>query len=212
MIKKLLIALTSVVLLVNPLQIAASAAEKDGDIPATEASAPLPQDAFTPEGAGTVLDNITEKNGKEFYTFTTPAGNAFYLVIDRLRPQDNVYFLGAVSESDLVALAEMDGVTIQTGLVPAEADTQKPDSKKPPAPKEDTGGGSDNNTIIFVGIAAVAAFGVAFFIKKRKFKNQAKNTAKDTEIEDVDPFEDEEEIPNAFEDDGFGDDDDGFGG
>ncbi len=63
---------------------------------------------FTPDGQATVLDNATDGDGKEFYTFITPEENVFYLVIDRERDSDNVYFLNAVTEDDLLALAEKD--------------------------------------------------------------------------------------------------------
>ena len=63
---------------------------------------------FTPDGQATMLDNAADEDGKEFYTFTTPEGNIFYLVIDRERDSDNVYFLNAVTEQDLYALAEKD--------------------------------------------------------------------------------------------------------
>ena len=38
---------------------------------------------FTPEGTGTVLDNATDQDGKEFFTITTADEAVFYLVIDR---------------------------------------------------------------------------------------------------------------------------------
>lgn len=63
---------------------------------------------LTPEGQATVLDDATEQDGKEFFTFTTPNENTFYLVIDKQRDSENVYFLNAVTESDLQALAEKD--------------------------------------------------------------------------------------------------------
>ncbi len=66
-------------------------------------SAPL-----TPDGQGTVLDNATDEDGKEFFTITTPDENVFFLVIDRQKESENVYFLNAVTESDLMALAEKD--------------------------------------------------------------------------------------------------------
>ena len=37
---------------------------------------------FTPEGTGTVLDNATDQDGKEFFTITTADEAVFYLVID----------------------------------------------------------------------------------------------------------------------------------
>ena len=64
--------------------------------------------SFTPDGQGTVVDNVTDADSKEFFTFTTPGENTFYLVIDRDRESENVYFLNAVTESDLYALAEKD--------------------------------------------------------------------------------------------------------
>ena len=52
---------------------------------------------FTPEGTGTVVDNATDGDGKEFFTITTPSENVFYLIIDRQREGQNVYFLNAVT-------------------------------------------------------------------------------------------------------------------
>lgn len=63
---------------------------------------------LTPDGQGTVVDNVTDADSKEFFTFTTPNENIFYLIIDKQRDSENVYFLNAVTESDLLALAEKD--------------------------------------------------------------------------------------------------------
>ena len=63
---------------------------------------------FTPDGQGTVVDNATNEDGKEFFTITTANENIFYLVIDRQRDNENVYFLNAVTETDLMALAQAD--------------------------------------------------------------------------------------------------------
>ena len=38
---------------------------------------------FTPNGTGTVLDNATSEDEKEFYTIVTEDENVFYLVIDK---------------------------------------------------------------------------------------------------------------------------------
>ncbi len=44
-----------------------------------------------------VVDNATDEDGKEFYDYH-PSENVFYLVIDRQRTENNVYFLNAVTE------------------------------------------------------------------------------------------------------------------
>ena len=76
-----------------------------------EPAEPLPTEPnpFTPDGTGTVVDNATDQDGKEFFTITTAEEAVFYLVIDRQRETENVYFLNAVTVADLMALAEPSG-------------------------------------------------------------------------------------------------------
>ena len=76
----------------------------------------LSPNAITPDGQASVLDYYqSDSDEKEFYTITTPAGNVFYLVVDGARGSENVYFLNAVTESDLMALAaENDRITISS--------------------------------------------------------------------------------------------------
>lgn len=63
---------------------------------------------FTPNGQATVLDHATGEDGKEFFTITTADNNVFYLIVDRQREEENVYFLNAVTETDLLSLAQAD--------------------------------------------------------------------------------------------------------
>ena len=65
--------------------------------PAETESQPETQNPFSTDGTGTVVDNATDEDGKEFYTITTPDENIFYLVIDKQKTTDNVYFLNAVT-------------------------------------------------------------------------------------------------------------------
>ena len=58
----------------------------------TEAE-PETQNPFTPDGTGTVVDNATDEDGKEFYTITTADESIFYLVIDKQKTSENVYCL-----------------------------------------------------------------------------------------------------------------------
>ena len=61
---------------------------------------------LTPDGTGTVVDNATDGDGKEFFTIITEDESVFYLVIDRQRNGENVYFLNAVTLANLLSLAE----------------------------------------------------------------------------------------------------------
>ena len=67
---------------------------------------------FTPSGTGTIIDNATDDDGKEFYTIMTEDDSVFFLIIDRHRATDNVYFLNFVTEQDLISLALQNGRTI----------------------------------------------------------------------------------------------------
>lgn len=63
---------------------------------------------LTPNGQGTVVDNASGEDGKEFFTITTADNNVFYLIVDRQREEENVYFLNTVTETDLLSLAQAD--------------------------------------------------------------------------------------------------------
>ena len=81
----------------------------EGLNPAATALAPTPdpeQKPFTFDGTRTVVDNATDEEGKEFFTITTAEEAMFYLVIDRQKSAENVYFLNAVTLADLATLAE----------------------------------------------------------------------------------------------------------
>lgn len=94
----------------------------------TEAE-PETQNPFTPDGTGTVVDNATDEDGKEFYTITTADESVFYLVIDKQKTSENVYFLNAVTVDDLLPLAKQ-------GEEPAEEVTPEPEPE-PTEPVEE---------------------------------------------------------------------------
>ena len=153
---------------------------------------------FTPEGTGTVVDIATDEDGKLFYTIETPAGNVFYLIIDLARTDgNNVYFLNAVTEADLAALAETDGST--TGgesAIPTPEPTPQPDPTPQPEPTpepepEKESGGMGTIFLIILAVAAIGGAGWYFKIYKPK---------QDAALMDDDFDEDEDEGEEEAED------------
>lgn len=168
--------------------------------------------AFTPDGTGTVLDNVTDtESSKQFYTITTEAGNIFYLIIDGERDENNVYFLNAVTEADLMALAESDTDSTGTAAIMetctctdkcevGEVNTDCPVCKNdltrcvgkaaPAAGTEETeepeqpkSSTGSIGTIIFIIIGVLIFGGVGYYVKIVRPKQQAAE-AEDEDMED----------------------------
>ena len=62
---------------------------------------------LTPDGNLEIVDEIVHED-KQFITVKSRSGAGFYIVIDRSRESDNVYFLNQVDDVDLFALLEED--------------------------------------------------------------------------------------------------------
>lgn len=65
----------------------------------------------TPNGTGTVVSDTTNSDGKEFLTIKTSDDHVFYLIVDKQKTGDNVYFLDAVTAKDLLSLTQSDSST-----------------------------------------------------------------------------------------------------
>lgn len=158
---------------------------------------------FTPDGSATVVDNATDEQGKEFYTIMTPDENVFYLIIDKQRDGENVYFLNAVTESDLMALAQKDtdSQTV-TPTAPSEpepaapAEPEEPSAPETPETEPEQPAPKSNNSMMFlVIVAALAAGGLGYYFKVYKPKHDL------DDAEDIDDFEFEgPEEPTVNED------------
>lgn len=152
--------------------------------------------AFTPEGEGTVVDNATDVDGKEFFTVTATDGSVYYLIIDRQRGSENVYFLSAVTTDDLASLA-VDGAETESGITaptpqPLESETQPlEDEEEPPAQS-----GDNNGTIIFILIIVAIIGGVGYYVKVVKPRRQARQ-------DDEEEYEDEQGDEGSGEDEYF---------
>lgn len=169
-------ALSVALLLLAALPVTAYA---QSDEPAEDATPPAQSETttakpFTPEGTGTVVDNATDQDGKEFYTIQTPNENVFYLVIDKQRSSENVYFLNAVTEQDLMALAQSAGEPVTVEPTPEPTPEPEPDpapSPEPePAPKQ---GGGSLGTVLLVVAVVVLGGGAGWYLKIYRPKHQA---------------------------------------
>ncbi len=85
--------------------------DASGDSTSTDAESGSP---LTPDGNLELVDDVTqESDGKQFITVQSKNDNTFYIVIDRDKDTDNVYFMNLVDEADLMALMEDGEVTLK---------------------------------------------------------------------------------------------------
>jgi len=185
-----------------------------------------PFGGFTPGGTATVVDNATDSDGIEFFTFQTPEGNTFFLVIDRNRAGNNVYFLNAVTEWDLMALA--------VGEAPPPLPASPPQGVRPeqspyypyyvpeqhiPHPMPDDSDGaslgraiSEYPILLAMPIIVVIAVVAVVYLRIIRPKKQAAQAQDDDEdLEDGEDYDDDEDnYGDDHEDyDDLNDDEDG---
>ena len=145
---------------------------------------------FTPDGTGTVVDNATDQDGKEFFTITTADEAVFYLVIDRQRGAENVYFLNAVTVSDLMALAEPE----QAPEAPPPVTEPDPEPELDPAPEEEPqkSGGAG---MLLAALAVLAIGGGAGWYFKIYRPKQQKAAEPEEDFSEYDEPEDYDDAP-----------------
>ena len=177
---------------------AASATDATGEPEQSESAIPNgnPDDGtrpFSPDGTGTVVDNVHDGDGKEFFSIETEDGNIFYLIVDRQRTVDNVYLLNAVTEQDLMSLAKSgDGTVSAVPEPPTPAAPEPPASAEPiPAAPESSGGG--NGSLIFIIIAAIAVGGAGYYFKIVRPKQNG-DVADDDYDDEPEDFDDDTEV------------------
>ena len=180
---------------------------------------------LTEEGNMTVTDDIyqlivekitqTGEDGtevienKQFITVHTRSGAEFYIVIDRSRDSENVYFLNQVDDEDLFALLEANDsatpCTCAEKCVQGEVNTDcavcrmnmksctgKEIVREEPAaePEPDKSDEKSNNMLPVVFVILLIGGGVAvYFLKFRKNKPK---TSGATELDDYDYGEEDE--------------------
>ena len=162
---------------------------------------------FTPPGEGTVIDNAIDGDRKEFYTISTVDGDVFYLIIDRQRNAQNVYFLNAVTELDLLALAAKNEREIPAGTITASSGSQPAEGGQEPAgtPEPEVPPKQSDKTTMYIIIAAAAAGAgaAAYYFKIVKGKNKLVEDDYDEETDnDEYDFNDESDNETEGEDGG----------
>lgn len=128
---------------------------------------------FTPDGKGTVIDQATYVDGKEFYTIVTEDSNVFYLIIDHQKDTQNVYFLRTVTEEDLITLAEQSRDSSGHSNIPAPAPPSQPEPTSDPEPEPEPNKENSTRTVVFILFIAVASGGAGYYFKIAKPKQQA---------------------------------------
>lgn len=146
----------------------ADGGETTGGYDPAEPEPSLEPSPLTPDGQGTVLDNAADDEGKEFFTITTADEAVFYLVIDRQKSTENVYFLNAVTVADLMALAENTEGAATMAPTPEPEPDPEPTPKPDPESEEKAGAGP---LLLVLAVVAVGG-GAGWYFKIYRPKHQ----------------------------------------
>lgn len=172
---------------------------------ATSTSSGTTLKPLTPDGTGTVIDNVTNEDGKEFFTITTPSKHVFYLIIDRQKNAENVYFLDAVTDKDLLALAKRDNEDVSgsssSKTVSAPETSSAPTASRPTVSSVSRPGKQNNNAgIAAVAVLAAVLVGAAvWFFKFRKPDKKDKSKPDPDDYDYADDGDDESEPDDESE-------------
>lgn len=161
------------------------------------------ENPLTPDGNATLVDQASDKDGKEFYTFTSPAGNQFFLIIDKQRSDNNVYFLDYVTEKDLISLAKKDKENPLITEAPEpenkqpepEIKEEKPEEK--PVEEETSEKKQSNASMVLILLLVTVGVGIAayyFKILKPKQELDAADDFEEIEFLTEEDTENEEEF------------------
>ena len=204
--------------------------ESDADTEAadasTEANSAETGSPLTPDGNLELVDDVTqESDGKQFITVQSKNDNTFYIVIDRDKDTDNVYFMNLVDEADLMALMEDGEVTLKctckTRCEAGNVDTTCPVCKnnmtectgeeqekeietiaepETSAAKKTETKSSVAPVMILLLIVVLGAGGAVYYLKFRKPKTDTKGPI-DLDDYDFGDEDDEDDVEYVSEDD-----------
>ena len=172
---------------------------------------------LTPDGNLEIVDDIVHED-KQFITVKSRSGAEFYIVIDRSRDSDNVYFLNQVDDVDLFALLEEDSAAscsckekcavgaVNSDCLVCRMDMKSCAGKAVETKVEQTTSDSDPDkagkkpnimpVILIVGVIGGAVVG---FLKLRKNKAKSSSAPDFDDTDDEDFAEDETEVEDGDE-------------
>ena len=171
---------------------------------------------LTPDGNLEIVDDIVHED-KQFITVTSRSGAEFYIVIDRSRDSDNVYFLNQVDDADLFALLEEDSAascsckekcvvgTVNSDCLVCRMDMKSCKGKvsevksEPDAePNSAEPSGKQNILPVILIVGVIGGGAVIGFLKLRKNKPKATPAPDfDDDTDDDDFVEDETEVEDG---------------
>jgi len=132
----------------------------------------------------------------------TPNENVFYLIIDRQRETENVYFLNAVTEQDLMALAEVTGDSGTSAIPdPTPAPEPTPEPEPEPAPEPEKGGNMGMMAVVV--LVVLAGGGAAYYFKIYRPKQEQADISEDYDEYgeyEAEAEETEDDTPPWYED------------
>ena len=146
-----------------------------------------------------MLDNATDQDGKEFFTITTADEAVFYLVIDRQRSTENVYFLNAVTVADLMALAEpgqepeAPPPVTEPEAPPPVTEPEPPEAEPDPGPEEPKKSGGAGMLLAALAVLAIGG-GAGWYFKIYRPKQQ-KAAEPEEDFSEYDEPEDYDDAP-----------------
>ena len=169
------------------------------------------QASQTGNGSGTLIEDVSDNQvNRQFIKVQSRGGNIFYIIIDKDEKSENVYFLNAVDDFDLLSFSENfpDGVIeayeeLKEETARLEAERlllENQSDENPETPKSRANINNDeekekpagiNNIYILVGIGGLFLGGLLYFKVIKPKKGGGKSGGNDFITEDEQEDEDE---------------------